>query len=182
MAGSLQDQLLNMGVASKEQAKSAKQQKRKKAKQAKQAKQGTLSEAELKQQELQKAREDKAARDRELNRQRDEARKQKETEARVRQVMEQHRIALVEEASVSYNFTHGSTIKTIYVDKKQLEMLAAGTLAVIRQEEKYWLLDGTVARKVAELDDSAIISLHEKTEVDEDDPYKDFEIPDDLMW
>jgi len=182
MAGSLQDQLLNMGVASKEQAKNAKQQKRKKAKQQKQAAKGTLSDAELKQQELQKAREEKVAKDRELNRQREEARKLKENAARVRQVIQQHRVALNEEAQVSYNFTHGTTIKTIYVDNKQLEMLAAGTLAVVRQEEKYWLLDGTIARKVAELDESAIISLHEKTEVDEDDPYKDFEIPDDLMW
>ena len=182
MAGSLQDQLLNMGVASKQQAKQAKQQKRKKAKQAKQTPQQAAAEAQLKEQQLQQAREEKVARDRELNKQRDEARKQKETQARARQVVEQHRQPLPKEGKVSYNFTHGTTIKTIYVDKPQLEMLAVGTMAVVRQEEQYWLLDGTIARKVAELDESLIVSLHEKTVVDEDDPYKDFEIPDDLMW
>lgn len=182
MAGSLQDQLLNMGVASTQQAKKAKQQKRKTAKQAKQSPQEAAAAAKLKQEQLQQAREEKAARDRELNKQRDDARMQKETQARARQVVTQHRTPLPKDGAVSYNFTHGTTIKTIYVDKGQLEMLAVGTMAVVRQEDKYWLLDGTVARKVAELDASLIISLHEKTVVDDDDPYKDFEIPDDLMW
>lgn len=182
MAGSLQDQLLNMGVASTQQAKKAKQQKRKTAKQAKQSPKEAAAAAQLKQQQLEQAREEKAARDRELNKQRDDARMQKETQARARQVVEQHRTALPKDGAVSYNFTHGTTIKTIYVAKGQLEMLAVGTMAVVRQEDKYWLLDGTVARKVAELDASLIISLHEKTVVDDDDPYKDFEIPDDLMW
>ncbi|MCV6590957.1 MAG: DUF2058 domain-containing protein [Marinobacterium sp.] len=182
MAGSLQDQLLNMGVATKQQAKSAKQQKRKKAKQAKQAPKVEQSDAQVRQQALQKAREEKAAHDRELNQQREEARRQKETQLQARQIVEKNRQPLPAEGAVSYNFSHGSVIKTIYVDKKQLEMLAVGTLAVARQEDKYWLLEGEIARKVAALHAELIVSHHEKEEMDEDDPYKDYQIPDDLMW
>ena len=41
-----------------------------------------------------------------------------------------------------------------------------------------------VAEKIRQRDDAPILVLNERgaQDVDEDDPYKDFPIPDDLMW
>lgn len=183
MAGSLQDQLLNMGVASKEQAKKAKQSKRKKAKQSKAGVQTDEHLAEAKAAEaLTKAREEKIARDRELNRQREEEREKKEKLLQAGQIIQQHAVSVVEDADVAYNFSHGKTIKKIYVEALQQEMLAVGTMAVACLDEKYLLLPGVIAERVAKIAPDLIASHHEKTVADEDDPYKDYEIPDDLMW
>ncbi|MBY4675456.1 DUF2058 domain-containing protein [Marinobacterium arenosum] len=181
MAGSLQDQLLNMGVASKKQAQQAKQQKRKKAKQAKGGA-APVADQQDSQAQLAKARAEKQQRDRELNRQREAEKQQRAQAAQARQLVEQHGKPVPEEGPVDYNFVHGKVIKTLHVDRKQLEMLAAGTLAVAFLDDKYWLLAGDVAERVAAVSGELIASHHQKQEPDEDDPYKDYQIPDDLMW
>lgn len=51
-------------------------------------------------------------------------------------------------------------------------------------DQKYELVPLKVAEKIRELDASVVIALHvpEKKPVAEDDPYADYQIPDDLMW
>lgn len=182
MAGSLQDQLLNMGVASKQQAKQAKQAKRKTAKKKK-AGIAETDASDLKvSDQIQQAKEEKLARDRDLNRQRELQQQQKQTAAQAKQLVEGHAVALPKEGDVAYNFSHGKTIKKIYVDKQQQEMLAVGTLAVVLLDEKYHMLPAEIADRIASILPEMIISQHKRAAVDEDDPYKDFEVPDDLMW
>ncbi len=44
--------------------------------------------------------------------------------------------------------------------------------------------DSFAIEKIRAVDEAYVLVLNEDTatEVDEDDPYADFEIPDDLMW
>ena len=48
----------------------------------------------------------------------------------------------------------------------------------------YELVPTVVAEKIRQREESAVLLLNERgnNAVDEDDPYKDFPIPDDLMW
>lgn len=181
MAGSLQDQLLNMGVASKQQAKQAKQAKRKKAKQKKAGVEGDTPAEDISA-KIAQERQQKIERDRELNRQREEQLQSKQNAAKAKQLVERYAVPLPEEGEVAYNFTHDSKIKKIYVDSLQQEMLAVGTLAVVELNNKYHLLPAEITEKIATVLPEMVISHHQKEQVDDDDPYKDFQIPDDLMW
>ena len=62
--------------------------------------------------------------------------------------------------------------------------LIRGRVAIARLGEGYELLPATAARKIMQRDAAAIVLLNtnEPTAVDEDDPYADYQIPDDLMW
>jgi uncharacterized protein YaiL (DUF2058 family) len=49
---------------------------------------------------------------------------------------------------------------------------------------EYELLPAAAAEKIMQRDASVIVLLNrdERATVDEDDPYADYQIPDDLMW
>ncbi|MFG3825821.1 DUF2058 family protein, partial [Escherichia coli] len=51
-------------------------------------------------------------------------------------------------------------------------------------ENEYAIIPASVADKIAQRDASFIVlnSALSQEEQDEDDPYADFKIPDDLMW
>ncbi|GAM67145.1 nucleoprotein/polynucleotide-associated enzyme [Vibrio sp. JCM 19236] len=53
-----------------------------------------------------------------------------------------------------------------------------------RDGEGYAVIPTVVAEKIATRVPEAVVATAEPTEetVDEDDPYKDFVVPDDLMW
>ena len=40
----------------------------------------------------------------------------------------------------------------------------------------------TVAEKIRQRDEAAVVLLNDRNVQDEDDPYADYPIPDDLMW
>jgi len=180
MAGSLQDQLLKAGLASKQQAKQAKQQKRKKAKQQKSGQ--AVDENQQQREQLEAARQAKAARDRELNLKRQQDQAEKATLSEVRQLIEAHRVGLPKDSDLRYNFAHGSTIHHLYVDSKQLEQLARGQLRIACYEGVYSLVPGDIAERIEQrLQDIILPRPVDDTPAD-DDPYADYAIPDDLMW
>jgi uncharacterized protein len=57
-------------------------------------------------------------------------------------------------------------------------------LAVVKLGEGYELVPRIVADKIAQRDEGAVVVANIKSaqQVEEDDPYKDYVIPDDLMW
>jgi uncharacterized protein YaiL (DUF2058 family) len=65
-----------------------------------------------------------------------------------------------------------------------LEQVARGVLAVVKLGEGYELVPRVVADKIAERDPKVVLVANTKSaqQQDEDDPYKDYVIPDDLMW
>ncbi|MBR9911048.1 MAG: DUF2058 domain-containing protein [Gammaproteobacteria bacterium] len=175
----LQDQLLKAGLVDKKQAKQASKDKRKVAKVKKSERQLVVDETKL---QAQKAREEKAARDRELNAQRKAEADRKAIAAQIRQLIETN-LQSKGGGDIAYNFTDGSKIKKMYVSSEVQGLLTRGRLAIVKLGDKYELVPMPVADKIAERDAAVILSANKSQQVaDEDDPYADYEIPDDLMW
>jgi uncharacterized protein YaiL (DUF2058 family) len=69
------------------------------------------------------------------------------------------------------------------VSKTVQQHLSGGRLAIVRLDEGYELVPNVVAERILARDPQWFVSRNDKVEVeDEDDPYKDYKIPDDLMW
>ena len=67
---------------------------------------------------------------------------------------------------------------------QQINQLSKGIITIVKQGDQYIIVPALVADRVAERDPTRIIFRAEK-EIsidDEDDPYADYKIPDDLMW
>ncbi|MBH2726427.1 DUF2058 domain-containing protein [Serratia marcescens] len=128
-------------------------------------------------------------RDKALNEQQKQAALSKEYKAQVKQLIEMNRIVLAK-GDIGFNFTDGNLIKKILVDKATQTQLINGRLAIARlvvenQEEcEYAIIPASVADKIAQRDAASIVlhSALSQEEQDEDDPYADFKVPDDLMW
>lgn len=180
MAKSLADQLLNAGLVDKKKAQQAEQQKRK---QSRQAHKGS-AEADETQQRLARERAEKAERDRELNRQRQQAEQAKALKAQAVQMLTQSAVQASGEVRFSFTDPRVNKIKQLYVDATAQAQLAKGRLAICADDERYYLVPRNVADKVAERFADAVIFVADSQtpQPDDDDPYKDFPIPDDLMW
>ena len=113
----------------------------------------------------------------------------KEYKAQVKQLIEMNRITIAN-GDIGFNFTDGNLIKKIFVDKLTQAQLINGRLAIARllvdnnSEGEYAIIPASVADKIAQRDASSIVlhSALSAEEQDEDDPYADFKVPDDLMW
>ncbi|MBF9273238.1 DUF2058 family protein, partial [Enterobacter hormaechei] len=96
----------------------------------------------------------------------------------------------VAKGNITFNFTDGNLIKKIEVDKQTQTQLINGRLAIARLvinakgDCDYAIIPAVVADKIAQRDADSIVlnSALSQEEQDEDDPYADFKIPDDLMW
>lgn len=179
---SLQDQLLKAGLIDTKKAKQANKEKRKETNVARRSAEPVVDEIK---QSAEQARLEKAERDRELNRQREEALQQKAIAAQIKQLIENHRQPKdAGKGDVEYNFTDGKLIKKIRVSSLVQEQIVRGVLAVVKLGEGYELVPRIVADKIAQRDEKAVIVANTKVQnqTDEDDPYKDYVIPDDLMW
>src|SRR5690606_26744419 len=119
MANSLQEQLLKAGLVDKRQLSSVKKEKRKQEKMVRKNQIDVVDEAKL---NAQRALQEKAERDRELNRQRDEAARHKAILAQIRQLIETSRLSRAG-ADLDYHFKDGTKIKKILVTKTQLDQL-----------------------------------------------------------
>ena len=176
---SLQDQLLKAGLIDDKQANKIKKSKHKQVKQKQKNKIETADEAK---QAAQQAQAEKVERDRQLNRQRKAEAERKAVTAQVRQLVEMNRQS-TDEGDIAYSFTDGTLIKRIAVTDTQLKQLGNGRLCIIKLDEQYALIPTRVAEKIQLRDAQTLILSNRPTEApDEDDPYADFQVPDDLMW
>lgn len=180
MAGSLQDQLLKAGVANKQQAKKATIDKRKQKKQApKQAE----SERQDRLDAIEAQRKEKAERDRALNEARKAEQDKRAIDAQVKQLVERHQVRPSQKAETRYQFVDGSTVKSIWIDDSMLPTLARAQLRVVRFGDQYALVPSIVAEKIEARRPDVVIALSsDQQSSDEDDPYAEYVIPDDLMW
>lgn len=180
---SLQDQLLKAGLSDKKKAKKIQQEKRgtssKQKGKKKKAEPVELTEA---QQAVAQAEAEQAKRDRELNRQKNEAAAAKALQAQIAQLITMNALRL--DGEIAYRFVDGAQTATIYVTEDIRKQLSKGRLAVVKLGEDYKVVPAGAAEKISTRDASYVISLHEpeSNEVDEDDPYAEYQIPDDLHW
>lgn len=176
---SLQDQLLKAGLVDKKTAKQANKQKAKQAKVQRKSSQPVVDETK---EAVKKAQHEKAQKDRELNAQRQAKADEKAIAAQIKQLIKLN--AIPANGDIAYNFTDGNTIKKLFVSALHQNQLASGQLTIAKSDDKYWVVPSIVAEKIAMRDDSVIVAKVNKSQetLDEDDPYADYEIPDDLMW
>ena len=176
---SLQEQLLKAGLVDKNKVKKINQDKSKQKKVERRTGEQTVDEARLAALETQRK---NAERARELNAQRDDAARQKAAMAQIAQMVEKNRQSKGG-GDIAYNFTHGTRIERIYVSAVVQAHLVAGRLAIVCQGGVTELVPRVIADKIAERDASLVVRVNKpSTEIDADDPYAAYQIPDDLTW
>lgn len=182
MAGSLQDQLLRAGLAD---AKKAKQLEKEKRKQSKLDRRSGIVAVDQNKEAARKAREEKARRDRELNQLVNSKSERKAINAQIKQLINKNKLAKGK-GDIGFNFTDGRKVKKLYVQTLEQKQLSAGVLAIVKQGDQYEIVPRKVADKISERDAERVIFCGEMEDValtDEEKAwYKDYEIPDDLMW
>ncbi|NQY63029.1 MAG: DUF2058 domain-containing protein [Alteromonadaceae bacterium] len=181
---SLQEQLLKAGLTTKQKTRQANSDKRKKNKQKRSGVNHGASLQEQVQQDLAKKQAEKSVKDNVLNDQKKQLLADKEQQLRIKQILDHHQLKNVN-GETEYNYTFDSKIKKLHVDKVTHKALVNGRLALCGLQEITYIVTAETAAKLAELDAKVVLVQNEKVEidqVDEDDPYADYQIPDDLMW
>ncbi len=177
MSKSLQDQLLNAGLVNKNQVKKVKSEKRKQRKTKASAVDDIKQSAE-------QARLEKIARDKQLNQQKQQEAERRAIAAQIKQLIEMNRQPQ-EKDGEPYHFNDNNRVKTVYVTEAIRQQLTQGKLAIVRLNNTYELIPTQVAEKISQRDAGYIVQINERTAdsgSNEDDPYADFQVPDDLMW
>ncbi len=179
MGNSLQDQLLKAGLASEEQARKAKTGKAPKKRSKKDRRTPVLSDSA---QAARRTMAEKAERDRALNQKRAAEAERNALEAQVRQLIEQNRVSR-DGAEISYHFVDNAKVRKLFVTPAMQEKLSKGQLAIVRLGKQYDVVSAEVAEKIRARDASCVVAVQApKTQAAEEDPYKDFPVPDDLIW
>ena len=178
----LQEQLLKAGLVKKSKV-SAVAREQHLAKHAKAA--SAPSETAL---DAERARADKAERDRALERERKTQARSAELRAQARQIIEDKQVPAAGE--IEYRFTVDAAIRTLLVNEDQRRKLSSGALVIARLGERHALLPRAAGDKVRERDAGMIVLDHglgtasdSDTATSEDDAYyAQFKVPDDLVW
>lgn len=182
MAGSLQDQLLNAGLADAKKAKKLDKEKRKQAKVARRSGVEIIDEDK---EAARQARDSKVVKDRELNLALQNKAQRKAINAQIKQLIENSKL-VKGKGEVGFNFSDGKKVKKLYVTSLEQKQLSAGLLAIAKQGDQYEIVPRVVAEKIAQRDENRVILCDEVDSAnlteEEKDWYKDYEIPDDLMW
>ncbi|MCY0963647.1 DUF2058 domain-containing protein [Parathalassolituus penaei] len=184
MAKTLQEQLLSMGLVNQKKAK-------KNAKELKRnehlKRTGKGEELEDTKAAAEAALKAKTERDRELNRQKEAEAQQKAIAAQIRQLIETN--ASNSKGEIKYNFVDGKKVKSLYVNQAVWDRLSRGQLAIIAYDgpatdSGYRVIPLPVADKIRQRAPEHFILIAESQgeQLDEDDPYAAYQIPDDLMW
>ena len=178
MGNSLQDQLLKAGLANEKQAKKAKAAQVPK-KRGKKGQAPVLNETTR---AAQQAMAEKAERDKALNEKRKAEAERKALAAQVRQLIEHNRLPR-DEGEIGYNFVDGGKVRKVFVTADMRARLGNGRLDIVRLDGRYEVVTADIAEKIRARNATFVVA-HPTSEPEpaEDDPYKDFKVPDDLMW
>lgn len=182
MPNSLQDQLKKSGLVDDKKAKQLERAKNKQEKLARKTRNPSVDEAKL---AMEKAKAEQVERDRQLNLEKNKQAEQNAIAAQIKQLIEMN--AISKEGDQKFNFTDANVIKHMYVSQAQVDQLSRGTLAIVVQkngkDRNYVLVPMGVALKVEQRDQEVVLfKAQENTTINEDDPYAEFQIPDDLTW
>jgi uncharacterized protein len=199
MNTSLRDQLLKAGLVTEKQARQAAQQEQQKQfrsrppkpNPAKAGKPGADAPATRPNPIVQQAQAAKVARDQELNRRREDKAQRRARMAQIEQIIEQNRVPRLETED-HYSFIDGKKIRRMSVDAQRRELLTKCELVIVRYRGHYAVVPAAIAERIRERDPNMVVphmqaKAQASTEAQPgataaDDPYKDFVVPDDLMW
>ena len=180
MSNPFQDQLLKAGLVTKKQVQKVQQDKSRKNKQQRSKKEKpVVDEAKLK---AQRAAQEKARHDRELNKKKEEQARQKAVSIEINQLIANNCLVRDESCEIVYNFEHNKKVRRIYVDEEMKRNIAQGKLGIARIEGRYELVTKAIAEKIQQRNAKRVVIFEPEEVLDEDDPYADYAIPDDLTW
>jgi uncharacterized protein YaiL (DUF2058 family) len=176
---SLQEQFLKAGLVDKNKVKQANQEKNRQKKVERRTGTTSVDEARLAALDTQRK---NAERAREHNAQREATAAQKAITAQISEMVQKNRQSKGA-GDIAYNFTHDKKIERIYVSAAVQAHLIAGRLVIVCHGGSTELVPRIIADKISERDASLVVRVAKAgSEVDADDPYAAFKIPDDLMW
>jgi uncharacterized protein YaiL (DUF2058 family) len=172
---SLQEQLQKAGLVSPEKLKKVQTEARKKSHKLKKDKTLSAEESDRRLREQRKRDaelQQKRERDRRLNQARETRKRQAAEQARIRQLIETHRLN-ENDADIPYHFVvDGRFIRSVRVTSQQLKMLATGRLGVVRNidnEYDFPLLARETVLKMTETCPDHVLCLHpESTSIEEE--------------
>lgn len=138
--------------------------------------------------EAERARAEKAERDRALAAERKAQARTAELRAQARQIIEDKKVLRSGESE--YRFTADDAIRTLLVNDDLRKKLSSGTLVIARLGDRYELLPRVAGDKVRERDASLIVLDHGQEantapsagSAEDDAYYAQFQVPDDLVW
>jgi uncharacterized protein len=149
---------------------------------AQNAGQGQSQQAPSAKAQAQHAQAAKVARDQELNRRREDKAQRRARMAQIEQIIEQNRVPRLETEDF-YSFIDGKKIRRMSVDPQRRELLTRGELVIVRYRGHYAVVPAAIAERIRERDANMVVPLVQpKASSEPDDAYKDFVVPDDLMW
>jgi len=184
MSLSLREQLLQAGLVTEKQAKQAERAKGKEQYRGKNKKAPQPAPTPDAARAAQQAQAAKLLRDQELNRKQQEKAERKARAAQLRQLVEQLRVPRPESDDY-FNFVDGGKVRRLAVTPDLRARIAAGSVAIVRWEGHYDLVPLEAVERIRERDAEAIVANPTAATAaaqDADDPYRDYVVPDDLIW
>ena len=180
MSDSLRDQLLKAGLVTDNKVKKADRADEQRRRQLKSG--GKIHSTDVPPGAAQLAQAQKVARDLELNRRQQEKAQRRALRAQIEQLVEQARLPRLESDDY-YSFVDGGKVSRVAVDAQRRKEICEGKLAIVRYRGHHEVVPAEAAQRIRERDEGALIFRdEEKKAAPEDDPYKDFVVPDDLTW
>lgn len=182
MSLSLRDQLLKAGLVSEQQVQRAEREQRQQSYKAPRGKNRPPPGPTPARIAAQKAAAEKAAKDAEANRRKQEKLERRAKYAEIKQLVAAHQVPRVESEDF-YNFQDNGQIRRIEVSPDLRRQLVAGQLAIVRCEGRFAFVPAAIGEQIGARVVKALLHLNRPdAKPAEDDPYKDFAVPDDLMW
>jgi uncharacterized protein YaiL (DUF2058 family) len=177
VSSTLQEQLLKAGLVTEKQARNAEREKHPPSKRDRVPPSAQPPKVDP-------ARAAKIARDQQLNKKRQEAAEAKARAIAINQLIDQHRLPKKLESEDRFHFVSGRKALFILVDAQMRQGLNDGTLCIVRYGGRSEVVPANIAERIRERDERAVIKLDapQPAPSSEDDPYKDFVVPDDLKW
>jgi uncharacterized protein len=173
MSMSLREQLLAAGFGKKKAAEQAER---------KAQEQQRVAQEKQRVAQHQAAQAEKAARAQALQRKRQEEADRKERWTQIKLLIEQHRLPKIE-SDEYFNFVSRGKVRRMAVDAPLRERIISGELTIVRCEGKHDCVPRDIGERIRGYDARAVISLQDSpTAPSEEDPYKDYVVPDDLKW
>jgi uncharacterized protein YaiL (DUF2058 family) len=177
MGNTLQDQFLKMGLVDKKQVNTLKKAQHKQ----KASNKESINEGKIQAQQALAAKKEHS---RLLNQKKNEELKEQETAAQIRQLIDSNRVSMAA-GETPYNFIDDNKIKRLLLNKETIEQLSGGSLAIVRQAGEYLIVPAEIALKVQKFNRKLVVVFHTQRtphSADHEDPYAEFQVPEDLIW
>lgn len=176
MANSLQDQLLNSGIATEEQLQKAQESKKRPKKQHRPKKQQTAAQKKPRKQKKpvsdlaqfykERSTFERKTREEEERKRKEAARLKKLNAKKIRKILLDNQ-QNAEDAEIRYNFVVGNNIKYLYVTEAQQKLLAEGKLAITFLGGRRCLIPASIIASIREIDPNKLIVVADPEEGDD---------------